>query len=240
MPVTLLMPATIDPGGMALTARADPTIRLRDHCVALERWITLRAFTRIVWCENSGWPLEQIMPLMAKAKTAGIELELVSFRGQDFPSHLGKGFGEMGTIAHALMHARLLAESGHICKVSARYFVNNAASLHRQCQQLQPADVICDLKKSLTVADSRFFAGTTVFFRDRLIPLRAMINDSAQVYFEHALARAAQAAMGAGETWALPAELPRIVGITGTTDKPIHLSITKRLRYQLKRAMFEY
>lgn len=240
MTVTLLMPATIDPGGVVLTARADPALRLADHLAALERWIAARSFTRIVWCENSGWPLERIIPLIANAKQAGIDLELISFRGQDFPAALGKGYGEMGILAHAFANSRLLGEGGHVCKASARYFVRNAAVLRRTFETPVPPDVCCDLKKDLTVADSRWFGGSTDFFRTHLLPLRSMINDSAGIYFEHALARAACSALGAGLRWMLPTSLPRITGITGSTDRPITLSPTKVLRHRLKRAMFAY
>jgi hypothetical protein len=240
MTITLLMPATIDPGGIVLTARADPAVRLADHLAALERWIAARSFTRIVWCENSGWPLERISPLAGQAKDAGIDLELIGFRGQDFTPALGKGYGEMGILAHAFAHSRLLAEGGHVCKASARYFVRNASVLRRAFEAAEPPDVCCDLKKDLTVADSRWFGGSAAFFRTHLLPLRTMINDSAGIYFEHALARAATAALGAGMRWALPASLPRITGITGSTDLPIRLSASKVLRHRLKRALFAY
>lgn len=240
MTIALLLPACIAPGKVAMTTRVDPKLRETDHFEALTSWISSRWFERIVWCENSGWSHERMVPLVDHARSLGISLELIGFRDNDSPPERGKGYSEMGSIAYAFDHSRLLAETTHVCKASARYFITNGKSLRGLVDGPSAVDVACDLKRGLTVADARWFAGSARFYREHLIPRRDMIFDTRQVFFEHALASAVHAAMANGMSWALPSELPRISGVTASTGKPIRLSASKRLRHILKRRMFAY
>ncbi len=147
----------------------------------------------------------------------------------------------MGILAHALAHSRLVRESTHLFKISGRYFVANAHSLLACVRDAHPPpDIVCDLRENLTVADSRWFAGSVAFFRDHLVTRRAMIDDSRNVFFEHALARAVHSAMGAGLAWRFPATAPRLIGITGTTDKAIRIGPSKRLMHHVKHRVFRY
>nr|MBA3707284.1 hypothetical protein [Planctomycetota bacterium] len=160
---------------------------------------------------------------------------------QDFPKHRGKGYGEMGIIAHALAHSRLLKEATHVFKITGRYFVANAASLVRCVDEADPVpDIVCDLRENLTIADSRWFAGTLAFFREHLVPQREMIDDTVDIFFEHALARAVHSAMATGMGWRLPAASARLVGITATTNLPIAIGPGKRIRHRMKNWLFRY
>jgi hypothetical protein len=237
----LLLTATVDPGACVFTARADPATRLADYRLALGRWIAARTFTRIVWCESSGWPLTDFDDLRAAAARGGIDLELISYQGQDFDMTRGKGYGELGVIGHALAHAPSLAgEEVAIVKVTGRYFVANAAPLLALLADPDPPGLVCDLRENLTVADSRIFSASRHIMSTYLTPLRSLANDSQQVFFEHLLARAAHAAMGAGLTWALMPMVPRILGVSATRGQHHGYALSKRLRYRLKRRLFRY
>jgi hypothetical protein len=237
----LLLTATVDPGACAFTARADPATRLADYRLALGRWIAARTFTRIVWCESSGWPVSDLDDLRSTATANGIGLELISYLGQDFDMSLGKGYGELGIIAHALAHAPSLAGSeAQIVKVTGRYFVANAAPLVALLGTADPPAMVCDLRENLTVADSRIFSASHQVMATYLTPLRSLANDSTQVFFEHLLARAVHAAMGAGLTWALMPMLPRILGVSATSGQHYGYALSKRVRNLIKRRIFRY
>jgi hypothetical protein len=239
MNLVLLLTASVDPRGCAFTARADPALRLDDYRRALDRWLSSRLFTRIVWCENSTWNLEDLAPQRQAATAAGIELELLGFDGQDYDRRLGKGYGELGIIAHALDQSRLIAAADRVIKVTGRYFVRNAAPLVRRLQRAAP-DLICDLRLNLTVGDARIFAASPACLREDLLPLRPLANDAEGCYFEHLLARAAHLAMGRGRTWELLPMSPRIDGVGGSLDEPMRNSLSKPLRHALKRWLLRY
>lgn len=237
----LLLTATVDPGACVFTTRADPATRLADYRQALSRWIQARTFTRIVWCESSNWPLAAFDDLRAAAAANGIALELISYQGQDFDMTLGKGYGELGIIGHALAQAPALAGAQTmIVKVTGRYFVANAAALHALLGAAAPPAMVCDLRENLTVADSRIFAASRHAMSTYLLPLRSLANDSQQVFFEHLLARAVHAAMGAGLGWALMPMVPRILGVSATRGQRHGYALSKRLRYRLKQRLFRY
>jgi hypothetical protein len=237
----LLLTATVDPGACVMTARADPAQRLEDYRSALRGWIASRSFTRIVWCESSRWPLSAFADLQAMAADAHIALDLVSYFGQDFDMTLGKGYGELGIIQHAIDHVPALADDrAVIVKVTGRYVVPNIAPLLRLLQASAPPAFICDLRNDLTVADSRIFAATRSAMRTYLTPLRSLANDSAQVFFEHLLARAVHAAMGAGLAWRMMPMVPDVIGIGASTGKRHTASLSKILRHRLKRRLFSY
>ena len=218
----LLLTATVDPGGMINTARSDPRLRLRDYQAAVQAWILHGPCRALVLCESSDCPAAAFADLVALARQRGRRLDYLAFR-QDFPPRLGKGFGELGIIAHALERHPALAAAAMVVKATGRYQVANAQCLAAQCAT-EPAAVICDLRDHLTVADCRWFAATPAFLRDYLLPRRGQCDDAAGVFLEHVLARAAHAAMADGLAWRLPRAMPVVRGITGSDARPIATS----------------
>jgi hypothetical protein len=241
---TLLLTASVDPMGCVFTQHADVQLRWREYANALEQWIDGGAFSRIVWCENSGWPLEKLYEIEKRAAKRGVTLELISFAGQQYDRTLGKGYGELGIIEHAMRHSRLLAGGeSPIIKVTGRYVVRDLrqllASVARNWHSGQ-SFVICDLRENLRVADCRVFAASSVFMVNDLLPLRSLANDSAGVFLEHVLARAVHAALGRGGHWELMPVLPEVIGIGGSFGHQHSLSWSKRLRHQVKRRLLRY
>ncbi len=237
MPV-LLLTATVTPGQTVNTARADPQARLGDYRSALTAWIRHGPCDHIVMCESSGAPASWFADQAAMATQLGRTFEYHSFQ-QDFPPALGKGFGELGIIGHALEHSRLLAEAPIMLKATGRYIVRNAAVLHSQAATGE-ADIICDLREHLTNADCRWFAGTPAFIRQYLLPRRNACDDSRLVFLEHVLAKAVHAALADGLVWRLPRRMPLIDGVGGTTSRPMRTSLTKRIYLQVKRKMLAF
>jgi|GEM_PF-2034953 hypothetical protein len=258
----LLLSATVNPGQCAFTVRLDPAVRWHDYQTALAAWCDILdqhqtlaraqaqapcSVSKVVFCESSRWPLEGLAPLQRRFGERGIELELLSFHGQDYDLNLGKGFGEMGIIGHALAHSRLLAEGAPVMKVTGRYVVRNAGRLvadwHRLSKEHpgQPVlEVQCMMRDWLRNADSRIFICQQDFLRRRLLPQRAACNDHAGVFFEHVLARAAHGAMADGNRWRPMPVLPDISGIGASDGKSHHRSWSKVLRHQITLRMLRH
>jgi hypothetical protein len=127
---------------------------------------------RIVFAENSGWPLDRFARAIAD-NPLGKEVELLQLDCNDFPGRLGKGYGEALLIDHALAASRLVAESSHVAKLTGRQRILNLTPLLAGT----PADVrlLCDLRDhcfyehfGLPAAgrycDTRFFLFERSFF----------------------------------------------------------------------------
>ena len=186
----LLLTATIQvKEDLVLTARKDTNTRLNDYKQALSRWLTHPNVRALVLVENSGSDLSALREIAGRVPEK--KVEFVSFTAPAFAGSLGKGYGEMICLEHAMQHSKLLAESSQFIIVTGRYSLSNATSFLRNVRRRRDADVLCDMLQNLTWADSRVFAGTPEFLRTCLFPLREEVNDSRASNFEHVLARAA-------------------------------------------------
>jgi hypothetical protein len=234
----LLLTATIAPGQTINTMRADPHARLQDYRRALEHWLIHGPCAHIVLCESSAASVSSFAAQMELAARLGRTVEFHSFQ-QDFDPVLGKGFGEVGIIEHALGVSPLLSNASMILKATGRYIVRNAALLADQAA-IGEADIICDLREYLTMADCRWFAATPEFFRRHLIPRRAACDDRRGVFLEHVLAQATHSALAAGLSWRLPHAAPTIDGVGETNNRSLRTSMSKRLRLWGKRRLLKH
>ena len=198
-------------------ARSNIDDRLQDYKSAFKKWLDDAAVRHIVVVENSGFDLSEFRYMADKARLRK-EVEFISFDGQDFPRHLGKGFGENIALKEVVRSSKLLASSKKFIKLNGRYYVNNSKTFFDE--MLRPIDVYCDLSRNLSWSDSRLFGGSLEFLRNYVCTECSRINDSAGVFFEHCLARASLRALADGYTWKMPNTIPDIVGLSGTTNAP--------------------
>ncbi len=234
--VGILLTACIAPGQISFLVRRDPYTRLEDYKRSLRLWLSQHEMTPLVFCENSGYDLTEIREICGQGAVSNRPIEVLSFDGQHFPPHFGKGYGEMGIIEHALAQARTLQDCDLILKVTGRHYVQNSGALIRQLQNLE-ADIFCDLRFNLTFADSRVFCASVSFLKEYLLPQRKILNDSNDISFEHVLARAVHRAMADGLRWSLLPRAPDIRGINATADVAIPDSWLRRLKRELFRVI---
>lgn len=233
----LLLTATIQvKQDVVFTARKDTETRLRDYQGALTRWLAHPAVQQVVFVENSGYDLAPLQAVASRVPEKTVEF--VSFAAPPFDGALGKGFGEMLCLEHALQHSSLLATASRFVKVTGRYSLENASQIFRLLERRPDADVVCDLLLNLSWADSRAFAGGTEFLERYLFPLRGQLNDSQGVNFEHVLARAVHACMADGGTWVEPPFPLIIEGVSGSQGRPWQLSMKSRLALRIRHRLF--
>ncbi len=217
----LLLTATIDPKGCYYLKRRSVSKRLVDYEAALSRWIESGAVSKIIWCENSGYCLDSIHDIVnATSRQRRQRIRVQSFEGNTYPRRLGKGFGEMGIISHAMSTNPARDPHQLIIKVTGRYYVSNLPAILAAVEAGEHADIVCNLNDADQTADSRCFLARREFITAHLLPRHSLINDSKGVYFEHVLAAAVLSSVKHGLRWRpFPAE-PRIEGISGTLNLP--------------------
>lgn len=224
---SILLTATVNPGGMVYTKRSDPSLRLRDYEESLELWFRSRLGLPFVFCENSAFDLGRMQEIPGNDDE---RVEFLSFNGQGFPKEAGKGYGEVGILSHAVNNSSCLKHSKYVVKVTGRYYVKNISKIIKAIELDKGVDIYCDLAKNLSYSDSRFFIASVDFLKEYLCPIRSTINDSSGVFFEHALARAAHRAMSDGRIWSPLPYLPDIVGVSGTSNTVYKRTYIRRLK----------
>ncbi len=229
-PLVVLLTATIDPGEMESLRVRDPRIRRQAYEQALGFYSVALPDTPVIFCENTGHDLAGIREIAARKGSRSQAIEVLSFSGNRYPVGLGKGFGEIGILGHALTHSRLLPEDALVLKVTGRLIVRNVASLLARLARKPQVELFCDLRGNLSWADSRVFAATTRLLRDCLVPLREMADDARGDTFEVLLARAAHRALARGGRWEMLPTSPRIEGVSATSGERYPNSWIARFR----------
>jgi hypothetical protein len=223
--VCILLPATINTGGIVFLQRSDPVIRENDYINAIRKWLQETNYT-IVFCENSNSDLRNIEEASKGYKHR--EIEFLQFDGNSFPRELGKGYGMLLTIRYALQNSSLIKNADYIVAVTGRYFIKNIKKIITPLSKEKNIYIMVDLEKNLTWADARIYAFKPSFVLDYLSPLQDLINDTKGFYLEHALARATLQTISDGHRWMPLPFKPFIVGYSGTSNTPYNAS---RLRW---------
>jgi hypothetical protein len=217
---------------MCMTVRRDTSTRLADYLSAFKKWMVDPDVHYIVFVENTGYDLT-VFRRMAETFPEK-QVEFLSFVCPPFDGSLGKGYGEMLCLEHALQHSRLLHACSGFLKVTGRYYVRNAGSLLRFIANRSEFSAVCNFKQHLIWVDSRAFGGRVQFLRDYFVPMRHLINDSANSTFEHVLARAVHRVLSDRGRWSMTPQALEIEGISGSENVVWTGTTTKNLRQQIK------
>lgn len=222
--ISVVLTSTIDPKGVAFMQRSDPDVRLADYKAALRRWVADPWARNIIVVENSGYSLDALKRIVDEG-SFGRNIEFLSFDGQDFPRHLGKGYGETLALTHVMEHSRQLRETTRFLKINGRYYVPRLGRI--LSDMTTETQIFCNLNKKMTFSDSRFFGGDLAFLR-RVCTEGLQVNDQEGVWFEHVLARSVLRGVADGLTWRFISTLPNIQGSSATTDRAYVESAPKR------------
>jgi hypothetical protein len=121
----LLLTASVDPKGMPGVTRPDPRAREKDYADALRYYVAQHPrVKRIVFVENSRWPLDRIREAAAD-NPHGKDVEFVSLDCNDFPRHLGKSYGEFLLLDRAMEASRLARQTRYVGKLTGRNYLLN-------------------------------------------------------------------------------------------------------------------
>ena len=219
----LLLTATIAPGATPFIHRSNPAIRLLDYKTALVKWLAEPSVAAILFCENSGSPLDELLVLAEKFNIHHKKIVFTSYKSPSHEAARGKGYGELGAMHRAISENQLVPSS-RILKVTGRYHVGNFDAITADIRRWKHAALLSCPIHNEKLIPSECFVATVEFMEQYFFPRRESINDPLDFYFEHALAEAAQEASRKGACHATFSARPRIVGISGTTNLPQSLS----------------
>lgn len=108
-----------------LTLR-DENERLRQYEDSIYFLLDSRAFSKIIFCENSGYGIEKFAHLPEIAQKKDIELELLSYQGNEKKACIhGKGYGEGEIMDYVFSHSKIARTEPYFVKITGRLKVNN-------------------------------------------------------------------------------------------------------------------
>jgi hypothetical protein len=202
----LLLTAAIDIKGMKKAYPKDPKTRERDYISSLNYYIQNHPKVRkIVFVENSGWPLDLIKQACAD-NPHGKEVEFISLNINDFPREYGKGFGEISLIDMGIKQSRLAKSSSHIGKITGRIRLLNLTNILTRIE-LNKYKCIFDVKDqgwflkkyvlrekfASPYADTRFLIFEKSFYLQYFQP-RLLNHDAGVFYMEREIFNAIEIA----------------------------------------------
>ena len=126
------MTACVDPStGPALVHRSDPKTRLFDYQTGLRFWLSLDdvRLSRIVFVENSGYPLGSLEEIARSENPLGKEVEFHTIPCNNYPAHLHYGYAELSMLDAVVRCSDLVNQTQHFVKVNGRLIFPNLPRL---------------------------------------------------------------------------------------------------------------
>lgn len=212
MPFTVILSSTIHVNNCSFLERKDPKDRIADYQQSLQLWLDKSDF-RIVFVENSQADLSPFLPFREKYPN---RIEFLSFDGNNFPRHYGKGFGEQLTINYAIDNSNFIKECDYIFKISGRYFLSELPKAFENFNHnLYDAAIYTSKEYPDGGACVFFYLKKAIYER---FMRNAPINDSNGLYYEHTLQNTIK---NIQSERIFKVEKMGILGISGTANKVV-------------------
>lgn len=188
----VVMTACIDPtsSGVAIH-RADPAVRLTDYQAALRFWLHLddRRIDRIVFLENSGYPLDALRSLVDKENRLNKQVDFVSMQCNTVPPGVSYGFAELAMLEQGLPQSPAAQSALYWIKATGRLTFPGLPRLLDRLPDEFLFAVDCRDNTRFVRSPQRFVTTQLMIFsqsffwneiagaKDRLTPQRALIEN---------------------------------------------------------------
>jgi hypothetical protein len=245
--VALVLTSSIDVKGMTSSSRPDPKERERDYAGTLKYYLNEHPdFRRIVFIENSGWPLDRLKSLAEQENPHRKQVEFISLSCNDFPRELGKSYGEMLLLDQGLAQSRVAAEVRYLTKITGRLYLMNVTQLLGAVRR--PFEFMVDLrdhglyemvgsKNCGRFSDTRCVVTTPAFYDEALRGKYVTLNEEKGRFIENLLYDVAKDPKFMGRTIRrFPVE-PDFRGVAGHLNKnygSLKETVKRRLRAGLR------
>lgn len=234
----IVLTACIRPKGMAKTALQNEEERKEQYIKALS-WYLENTTLPILFVENSNIDISLTFENYIKKG----RLEMLTFNGNDYPKHLGKGYGEALILKHALANSKLLNSADYIIKITGRLIlpdINKILSYYSKgkyaCLHLGRLRYWKDKK-----IESKIMYVHKSLLNDYFLPQYNKLNDSEGYTFERLLYDSCRQWIENGNKLHVFYRPLRIIGHSGTTGKMMTKpTIYMKIRIFLSAFLFNF
>lgn len=162
--------------GQAYLTLKDTAERLRQYRASLVYYFQKTQFKRVIFCENSGYPLD-LKALEYLAGKTGKEFETLTFIGDaEGTRSRGKGYGEGEIVAHALEHSRWAGDIHFFVKVTGRLIVRNLEHIRRRLDDSRFYINRLLIRNSPDTLDTRLYAIPNDLYRRHFLDLHKTVT----------------------------------------------------------------
>ena len=181
-----IVTGTIQPGVEVgqLTIR-NTTERLKQYIDSIQFLIDSKAFSKIIFCENSGYGVEELKELEVAARKENIQLELLSFVGnkEQLLIH-GKGYGEGEIMKYVFCHSHVIGNEKAFVKITGRMKIVNIKKIVSNFKEGKTYFNIPN-RTLRTLYDTRMYAMPVNQFQKYFMNRYEEVMDSQGYYLEH-------------------------------------------------------
>lgn len=188
--------------------------RLFQYLESLKFFIESKAFTKIIFCENSNYGAGGLAALEEMARDNGVKLEILSFQGDiQQVERQGKGYGEGEIMDYVFDHSDLVEREPFFIKITGRMKVMNIQKL---VSVMKREKSYFNIPNSTlrTLYDTRIYGMPTEQFKRCFREVYHKVWDNQGIYLEHIYT---QTLKENGIKVTNFPRYPRIVGISGST-----------------------
>lgn len=244
----LVLTAAIEVKNKSLVKRNNTATRLNDYKMSLKKWLTKQtSIKKIVFVDNSGYPLDELRGIVNKYNTYNKEVEFLSYVAESQPN-VDKSHYELMQIKYALDHSQLLRGSEYFVEVSGRQFINNIDTIVKALPG--SLHVIGEFSENFSYLETDIIIFNREFYQKEIFDYALKISlDTTRkdyLYLERQYARAILRSIEKDYQWyPFPYE-PVMVGFGGTNNtrflrtrrKSLWRTFIFRIYYQFNRTSF--
>lgn len=195
---------------------------------------------KIVFVENSGYPLDELKKLAKQANKFKKKIEFLSFKHNP-ANDVNISMGELKIIDHALKNSELLNTSKYFAKVTGRIFIPNIDRLVSNLPEHFHA--VCSLSENLTYVDSVIGVFDKEFYSlsmNKQSMLHMRNAKDKRTDFERVWARTVLAGIAQDHRWFPFYVQPILQGMSGTKNTPYRNNRIRALKMTIASRPYHY
>lgn len=166
-----------------LTLR-DENERFRQYEESIHFLLDGRAFSKIIFCENSGYGIEKLAHLLDIAQNKDIELELLSYQGNVEKACIhGKGYGEGEIMDYVFSHSKIALTEPYFVKITGRLKVNNIEDIVKRIDKEKTYFNIPNRTRR-DIYDTRIYGMPVLQFKNYFLNVYKQVMDEQGIFLE--------------------------------------------------------
>lgn len=186
----LIITATINPPAQDYLKVNNTGERLSQYKESLNFFISSGAFQKIIFCDNSGYLIDNDVLKEEKeiALNDGISLEILSFIGNhEKVKEQGKGYGEGEIMEYILKESKILSKEDYFFKVTGRLKVENIERIVNKSKSVIK-DGICLINvpnhTMHEIYDTRFYGMPVSMYENDFLKAYENVDDQNNLFLE--------------------------------------------------------
>ena len=188
--------------------------RLEQYIECVQFLIDSEVFSKIIFCENSGYGVQAMETLLPVAEKKKIQLELLSFSGNEESIRIhGKGYGEGEIMEYVFEHSQIVKDEQYFIKITGRLKVANVKAIVSRIREKNTYFNIPN-RTLRTLYDTRIYAMPLEQFKEHFVHRYDEVMDDKGHYLEHVYTKILKEEDIFVSNFP---RYPRIVGISGST-----------------------